>query len=67
MTKAHRLVAELRRLNPQAQISNGRRHYVIKVNGKLVGILPYGQAKEGLDYNLRSQLRRAGLTLPTQN
>jgi len=64
MSKAERLATRLDKLNPQATVKRGKGHYVVMVGPKIVGILPYKQAQEGLSYNLRGQFARAGLTVP---
>lgn len=65
MNKGERMATRLARDNPHAQVKHGKGHYVIMTGGKIVGILPYVPAKEGLSANLRRQLERAGLTVPS--
>lgn len=54
---------KLLRDNPGLVIEPGGRHYKLKLNGKLVGILPGRLAKEGISRNLATQFRKAGVKI----
>ena len=54
---------QLAKDNPQLEVVNGGKHITLLIDGRLIGILPYGMRKQGMNQNLRAQLRREGLTV----
>ena len=51
----------LTRDNPQLRVVNGSKHIKLMIGPRLIAILPYGFRKQGMDKNLRAQLRSEGL------
>jgi hypothetical protein len=60
----YRLARAIAKANPHAEVERGSRHYKIKLDGRIVGILPQVPAKEGLSRNFIAQLKREGITIP---
>jgi hypothetical protein len=62
-TSCAQLRRQLLRDNPGLVIELGGRHWKLKLNGRLVGILPSKLAKEGISRNLATQFRKAGVRI----
>lgn len=56
-----RIIRQLRIDNADLTVKPGTRHYKLFKGAKFLGILPYGLRTEGINQDLRSQLRRAGV------
>lgn len=61
---SERLIRKLTALNPDITVIRGKRHWKVIKNRRLVAILPFTPAKEGLAENTKRQFRRVGIILP---
>jgi hypothetical protein len=64
MSEMERILTRIRKANPGFEVrDDGTKHLKMYLNGTFLGILPRKCAKEGLAYNTKCQLKRAGVKI----